>query len=199
MRRAVLAIAVLLTAAPSCLPTKPPRHRERLYTAPAVAAQRETVRVPSAPVAPTSALLVEEDEFTQQTRATVRDEMPPHGFTVSLLTQLPGAAEFGAMLVFSRGSADWRYLRCHHVDMLVDGQPLALTDEEHDGRVLRGGVSEHVSVRLDGAALQVLLAAREVRARICADAWTFTPRMMAGFVELRAHLDPSATIIGPAP
>lgn len=125
--------------------------------------------------------------------------MPPHQITVRFLTDANVARDWGAVMALSRFSREWRYLRCHNVDMLIDGEPVDLPEPEHDGDVMTGGVHESVSVRLDPATLGAILAANEIRVRVCRDAWTFTPRMMAGLVQFRETVFPPSEDAAEAP
>lgn len=131
---------------------------------------------------------VERDEFTGQTNVMAEALMPPFGFTVRLITTAEAAHAVGASLSFSRPSEHWRYLRCHSVDMLVDGQPLSLGRAEHDGSVYMGGVGETVSVQLTPDALRRVTTAREVRVRVCNDAWTLSDEMLSALHRVGAQL-----------
>jgi hypothetical protein len=114
--------------------------------------------------------------------------MPPLGFTVLLATSRERAQTTGGFMMFSRPSERWRYLRCHSVDMLVDGQPVALGESDHDGSVFRGGVSEHVTVDLDPAALRLVTTAHEVRVRVCNDSWTISQEMLSAMQRIGREL-----------
>jgi hypothetical protein len=103
------------------------------------------------------------------------------GFTV---VYYPDRAE--AHLTITAGSDRWRYLRCSAIDLLVDGAPVPVEDEEHHGEVRRGGVIEAVVGTMDVESLRRLASASTVRARVCSD--TFNLRTddipaLRGFVE----------------
>src|SRR5690606_40867858 len=53
--------------------------------------------------------------------------------------------------VFHRG---WRYLHCHDLDFLADGQRVLTSDAEHEGRTLGGpDVAEQIAVSVERAQL----------------------------------------------
>lgn len=70
-------------------------------------------------------------------------------------------------LLFHFSHREWEYLTCNHVAILADTIPVALGEVEHSGSVHRGGVSEHISVRISYGSLLQLANATSVRVRIC--------------------------------
>lgn len=192
MTRWPVLLAIALGIA-GCLPRPRSEEPERLYVAPTIAPGSVREARPARARGP-SVLRVEQDEFTRRTALTVEDRMAPHYIEAKLLLDQDSALMRGGALVFYRYSPRWRYLRCSHVDMLIDGEPVDLPDTEHDGEVMDGGVLEAVSVRVSPEMLGALLSAQQIRARICNDAWTFTPRFMRGLGELRTALSYDAQI-----
>jgi hypothetical protein len=131
---------------------------------------------------------IERDEFTGQTEMKAEALMPPYGFTVLLHTTREHARTVGGFMMFSRSSEDWQYLRCHHVDMLADGQRVRLGESQHRGSVHRGGVLEIISVDLDPAALERVTTAREIRVRVCNDAWTISSELVSAMQRIGREL-----------
>lgn len=74
-----------------------------------------------------------------------------------------------ALLSFSRTSSEWRYLRCHDVDALVDGTPMPLPRFSRDGEVGHGMVFERVSAEVPIETLRAMAQASVVRMRVCSD------------------------------
>lgn len=197
-RRLVTRWLVLLALAlgiAGCLPRPRRAEPERLYVAPTIAPGSVRESRPARARGP-SVLQVEQDGFTRRTALTVEDRMAPHGINVRLTVEPDRAWSGGTVLTFYRYSTEWQYLRCHSVNMLVDGEPAYASAAEHDGDVLPGGVNEFVSVQVPAELLGQLLTARQVRARVCTDTWTFTPRFIRGLGELRAALPHNEHVMG---
>ena len=79
----------------------------------------------------------------------------------------------------------WRYLDCHAVEALVDGNPFPLGPEDYSGDVAGDSLLEEIHVRLPPADLRALAAARKVNFRVCSTVYQLTPEDQAG---LRAIL-----------
>lgn len=74
----------------------------------------------------------------------------------------------------SYSSHGWRYLRCHSVDLLVDGFPISVTETKHDGTVLSGAsVFEQVSFGLYPDTLRLIASSTVARGRLCDTVFTF--------------------------
>lgn len=78
----------------------------------------------------------------------------------------PGA---DARLLLSFMFAEWKYLKCHSVAMLVDGKPVALGEPKHDGEVIEGGVSEILIVPVPQATRQRMSTSSKIELQICND------------------------------
>jgi hypothetical protein len=98
-------------------------------------------------------------------------------------------------------SKDWVYLKCHTLDLLVDGNPLSAGETDHDGdtgiRTSTGdpGVRETITAVLPPAAVVQMAGAKEIRGRLCGDEWSFKPEQIGGlaaFVE-KAELKSAPT------
>lgn len=92
----------------------------------------------------------------------------------------------------------WRYLECHHVAALADDARIAPTDVEHDGRVVRGGVIEHIGFRLSPEDLALLAAAERIRFRVCSTVYEFPARSREVFAEFIRRLEPQLVLDEPS-
>ncbi len=93
-----------------------------------------------------------------------------------------------ATVSFSRTGDDWRWLGCHRWAWLVDSARTDLGETIHEGRVGTGFVLELVAnPSVPFATVKKLASAKEVRVKVCNDAWTLSNAEMADlrrFVEL---------------
>ncbi len=108
------------------------------------------------------------DEFTRARSIEYRSEVG------GLLTSFAGGSGY-AFLMLSSGGREWRYLECHHVNMLVNGAPVDVGAAEHRGTVHAGGVGESVTINLAPDLLRTLQSAMTIRFRICRDTFSFEP------------------------
>lgn len=85
-----------------------------------------------------------------------------------------------ARMAISLRSPEWRWLRCHSIELLVDGEPIPLAESMHEGDVERsGGVSELVSVALPDGFVNRLDQVQNLRARVCRDVFILSPASLA--------------------
>lgn len=132
--------------------------------APGVSSGRRTAGGPAA-------VRVARDEFTGRT--TIEYGAPVEwedghrqraDFTV-----LVNPAPMTGALSITTSHRRWRWLECHALHMLVNGEIVELDESDHDGRVGSGYVVEQVRVPLSRDAIVALTQASEVRVRICND------------------------------
>lgn len=102
---------------------------------------------------------------------------------------IPGVDFVGASMTLP-ANRGWRYLHCHQVHGLADEYRVAPTDVEHDGRVMRGGVIEHINFRLSQQDLQALAVAQHIRFRVCNTIYEFPARSREAFAELLRRMSP---------
>jgi hypothetical protein len=115
----------------------------------------------------------EYDEFTRSSSEIVE---------FNLWSESPFAVPGGPGYLLRVGRADsavlsftidhdgsWRYLTCHRVDILADGEPVQLAPSSHDGRPRAGGVVESISTEMPIASVVQLAGAQRIRVRICND------------------------------
>lgn len=91
------------------------------------------------------------------------------GMDALVLNGFSSPHQGGALVSTTSSSDSWRYLKCHHLAILVDGRPLQPDAVDHDGTVGRGYVLEHVSFRLEDEDLHALAMAKSFELRLCAD------------------------------
>lgn len=82
------------------------------------------------------------------------------------------------VMLSSTSRSGWQYLKCHHVSLLVDGQPYSAQNAEHDGNVGTGYVSEHISFDVPRALVEDMGRGRVVEGKICNTEFTFTPNTL---------------------
>lgn len=118
------------------------------------------------------------DRFTDKTTVTVRST-PPIGIPtidleVAFVVSAKGKAISGAtdfvMYLVSR-NFEWKYLQCHGVVFIADGQRMSGLQTIHDGKVTTTGgamrVNETVAVILTKANAKQLAQAKSVEVQLC--------------------------------
>jgi hypothetical protein len=71
------------------------------------------------------------------------------GFAGTMLLKTPHAKEPQFFLTLISSSREWRFLKNHALNALIDGERLALGEGQHDGKVDRGdAVSEYIAFNL---------------------------------------------------
>src|SRR5690606_22080389 len=91
------------------------------------------------PAAPRSARAwTDHDEFTGRTAHRAEIPLGPDT-TFTLINPAGSQTVLGAIHTFSRS---WAFLRCHSTHGLADDVPLPLTNIDHNGSVIQGGVVE---------------------------------------------------------
>lgn len=114
------------------------------------------------------------DEFTGRSRLEFRVGVPidvPDAIGGVALVSIVRSEEGNAFFMVGAGFREgWRWLECHHVDLLVNGEPFRVAaQEEHDGEVERGYVAESVVVPLTPVEATALMSATSLRFRVCTD------------------------------
>jgi len=78
-------------------------------------------------------------------------------------------------LIFSTiSSMDWKYMKCHDLQMVVDGKRLDLPPASHDGDVEMPLIYEYVEVDLDLATYLKIATGSKVEGRICNEKFVFS-------------------------
>lgn len=103
--------------------------------------------------------------------------------TLDLTVIAPPEPAIAGILLSASGDR-WRWLRCHSVDMLIDGQSFANLPSRHDGRVGRGYVLESVLVEIAGAHLVRIARGTDVRLRLCNEVFIIDAPTRANFLAL---------------
>jgi hypothetical protein len=133
----------------------------------------------------------ESDRFTGQTTFTthLKAELnKPLRPMVRATIKKDGSFE-GGMVILSGAYHGWQYLRCHDTHWLLDGKPISLITEMHDGSVMDGGyVSDLIAQPMTLADLRKFAAAQKVEFEVCHDAGEFTPSEMQDLRDLVARL-----------
>jgi hypothetical protein len=70
-------------------------------------------------------------------------------------------------LAFAVRTSSWAYLRCHSVDCLADGKPVALPSSKHDWKVGKGYVFEFISIIVPFTIMEQLSNCQKVEFKIC--------------------------------
>ena len=82
------------------------------------------------------------------------------------------------VMLSSTSRSGWKYLKCHSLSFLVDGQPYSVAGEKHDGNVGTGYVSEHISFDVPRALVEDMGRGRVVEGQLCNTEFTFTPNTL---------------------
>jgi hypothetical protein len=102
------------------------------------------------------------DEFRRERALTA--EMPVGDFVLSIVGI---AGQDPAAIALQSASPDWRYVRCHTLDLLADASPVPVDRVDHGGRRHPHGVVEYVSASIVRADLARWAAAQRARGRLC--------------------------------
>lgn len=138
----------------------------------------------------------ETDEFTGRTSTTFRTGVPlrqaSSGFVLFSLFVLEDGT--GGLMI-NASFPEWRWLRCHRLDLMVNGAPFPMAEPAgHQGDTGRGYVTESVTRPVSAAELEVLRAASSIRFRVCNDVMEVPADALA---VLRA--EPAGAAPSPAP
>ena len=101
---------------------------------------------------------------------TIRDRFGREAFEVALLFTVPGehtAFPETVSMILRSSSKDWRYLRCHSLALLADGNRVQTSEAKHNGSVLSYGVSEAVVVLMPTAEFFKMAGAAKVEGKLC--------------------------------
>lgn len=112
----------------------------------------------------------EYDRFKDYTAVHLTDMKLSSGINFDAFYLMPGQepkVPATVVFLFHASSSDWQYLRCHNVDLLLDGKPLQVGDAKHDGTVGNGYVIEHISLQMAVSSLLAIAASKQVDGRIC--------------------------------
>ena len=109
-------------------------------------------------------------------------------FDMLLLARPPrdGAVDESVYFSLSHFSSDsWKYLECHPLAFLIDGQPYQVGETEHDGTVGRGYVREYIKFAVPLNLVERMAQARVVEGKLCNTEFKFkseTLRSLRDFV-----------------
>lgn len=149
---------------------------------------------------PSQGIEVENDRFTgkrsvSNTVSPAKGDLQTPIRVFKVAQEQTGQVTYGA--IFMTVASEWRYLRCHSFDWLVDGEPMKpIEPAAHRGEVMRGGavsVLEVMYMGLSREQFQQLADAQKVEYRICRDEFQLTGEDLVGIKEvLRLFDDPAA-------
>jgi hypothetical protein len=129
------------------------------------------------PVADTSGkIIVKYDEFKKRTTISIQGMRLSGGIQMDMITVLPGSESIVALALRS-SSSDWKYLKCHGVDWLIDDQPFSVPTS-HDGDVGNGYVLEHVTSFPSYSDIARMAAAGAVKGRLCDTVFTLDSKQI---------------------
>lgn len=100
----------------------------------------------------------------------VRNSAGGDEFDITVLFAVPGEhREFpdAVHLRLWSSSRDWRYLRCHSLSFLADGQRVQTSPADHDGSVQTYGVLEKIGVEMPTAEFFKMAGAAKVEGKLC--------------------------------
>ncbi len=103
-----------------------------------------------------------------------------------------------ALLVFQQSNREWRYLQCHNVDFLIDGEPIGALRTEHGGNVGTAGISQYSRVNVEERVLVYmsieqlirLATAEKIEGRLCQTEFNFNDRQRMAIRGLASRLKP---------
>lgn len=78
-------------------------------------------------------------------------------------------------------SRGWSWLKCHRIDMLIDGRPAQLGEPQHTGDVSSAWIVEHVLVTVPAQTLRRMNTARTIEWRLCRDEFIWPRHEMEQF------------------
>lgn len=73
----------------------------------------------------------------------------------------------------------WRFLRCHSLYLLADGERISTTDPIHQGEIGRSVLNEWVRVLVKDEELEKMAYAKNVKGRLCNYEFTLSPEQIA--------------------
>lgn len=100
----------------------------------------------------------------------IRDRFGREAFEVAFLFTVPGehtAFPETVSMILRSSSKDWRYLRCHSLALLADGNRVQTSEAEHNGSVMSYGVSEAIVVLMPTAEFFKMAGAAKVEGKLC--------------------------------
>jgi hypothetical protein len=175
------AVIELLRGAPS---------RTRRGTSPPATAP--SVAIPDRPTASHSGeLKVEFDRFRNYTTASLSNIPLGKGLNLAAYYLMPGntpGRPERVIFMLTSSSDDWRYLRCHSIDLLVDGIPYSVGRTDHDGRVGTGYVLEFITFSVPTDEFLRMAVATRVEGKVCNTEFALLPSDMIGMVDLASRM-----------
>jgi hypothetical protein len=143
------------------------------------------------------------DRFKNKTSVTLKEGFGPSGEDRPKITFITILKEDGTaprmMVDLSFTSDSWEYLKCSHVSMLIDGEPVELPEFNHDGTVGRGYVIEHLNVMTStDLARKIADAQRSVELKVCTDEFVM-PRAVVDSAKRFVSLVPAGEAPAPSP
>ena len=86
-----------------------------------------------------------------------------------------------AYMILAMPRKEWRYLRCHSVAILADGDPIKVS-ARHEGTTVAGGagVMDAVLFPISAADMSKIAGAKLAEYRVCNDEFTFTSEQKDG-------------------
>ncbi len=135
------------------------------------------------------------DRFKDRTEVSAsKPGVNLEGFNLLWSATFPGqdlVSRAPARLIIMTSSKEWQYLRCHDVNILVDGKPAAVGANKHQGEVQRGYVVESVFVEVPEATMDKLARAASIEMRLCRTEYRFDEADAANVREFVAATTPS--------
>lgn len=125
-----------------------------------------------------TAVHVEEIDLGSSLELRGAETLKPAGDDTDPFTRGVDGNVLGVPMTIVARADDWRFLKCHGLNWLLDGARLQ-TPTEHDGHVGRGYVLEFISFRLTYADFVQLSQAQTVRGKLCNTEFALLPSQIA--------------------
>jgi len=131
------------------------------------------------------------DKFTDYTTVKIEHmiiKKTSHGYNGLELTAYADKDKFSkshvVLISLMSQSSGWKYLKCHRLIILADGDPVTFHKTKHDGNVGSGYVLEFISLTLKSKEFLKMANSKTLEGRLCRDEFSFTLEQIDQFKKL---------------
>ncbi len=110
-------------------------------------------------------------------------------FTFTLRDKRGNVPSGSVTITIVSSSKSWKYLHCHDISWLADGEPVHTGKSKHDGRVGRGYVLEFIEVEVRSQTFLRMVQASVLRGKLCNTEFDFSPERRQTLLEFVAKSD----------